>query len=464
MKKLLLSLTTLALLTQVNGQTLMQRYPLTPDNQASKQIKPSKTKFGKGDLINEWYFPGSWLFSDPAISSGMKGYVDFMYHDSAVKSIMIGSTGSESTIYGMGRIAVAGVLDPKDDVIDYTDNPGIKLQRNNSYKVDSIAFSYRYVRHVDSISDGLGGMIPVVDTLFITYFNGSMITKSGLTFSSPSRTVRYGKMGWTGGSVRMPNTYLWQDTVLLTKDDTTMYGNNSGGFENQWPSSKLMQLAAPASLTAAKDQDNNLVAYALTFKSMVPTVVGTDTAIMIYQKDPSTLPAGSRRTNYFGYTLYANEGTSQRNYPTFYNSSLFVESISAYTPWVVNSTVTFNGFFPGCIYTSEYFVNLGFQLSTTSGNVGIKDIKNNEFAMDVYPNPVVRGENTRIGFNLLHNATATFTMVDMLGQQVKPSFTRTYNAGQQAEMIDMTGFKAGVYFVNMTVNGSTISKKITVVE
>jgi hypothetical protein len=468
MKKLLLSLTTLAFLTQIDAQTIERRHPLLPDNQAVEKVgKPSNTKFGKAD-VEDWYSPGAWLLKDPTISSGIKGYVDFMYHDTLAKSILIGSTGTESTIYGFGRISIAGILDPKDDVLDYTDNPGIKLYRNNSYKVDSIHFSYRYVRQVDSISDGVGGKLPVIDTLFVTYFNGSMISKSGLTFSStPPRTVKYGKVNWTGGTVRMPSTYLSQDTILLTPtSDTTMYKNNNGGWENSWPSFKEMTLATPSNMTSAKDQDNNLVGFALTFKSAVPSVIGTDTAIMIYQKDPATLAPGTRRTNYFGFSLFQNEGTARWSNPTFYNTSLTVENFSGYTPWVVNSTVTFNGYIPGCIWNAgDQFTVFDYYLKTTSGNVGVKDIKNNEFVLgDIYPNPVLNGEKAMISFNLLHNAPVTIAVMNMVGQEVKTGYTRNYSAGKQTEVLDLNGLKAGVYFVNMTVNGNSISKKLTIVE
>ena len=462
MKKLIITILTLGVCySYIQAQTLNSRYPLIKDVEATTK-KASKARISKTD-ISSWYSPGAWTTTDATIGTGMKNYVDFLQHDSTTKSIMIYSTG-ETLVNGLGSLSIAQVCDPKDDVIDYSSDPQIKLSKFVGYALDSIHFAYRYVRNADSISDGLGGKIPVVDTLFVHYFKGTEITKSGLTFSGPpSRTVKYATMGWTGGTVRLPSNAFYVDTVLLTKNDSTSALNNNG-FENSW-NAKEMTLAAPAGLTSAANQDNNLVAFSLTFKSAVKTVIGTDTAVMIYQKDPSTLAPGTRRTNYFGYSLLVNEGTNKWANPTYFNSALFVEPISGYTPWVVNSSVTFTGWIPGMLYTTEKFINVDFHLTTNTNNVGIKEIKNNEFAMSsVYPNPARSYENPVIAFNLANTATVNVSIINMVGQEVKTGINKTYTSGSHAENLDINGLKAGVYFVNMTVNGASISKKLTIVE
>ena len=462
MKKLIITILTLGVCySYIQAQTLNSRYPLIKDMDATTK-KANKTVLSKTN-ISTWYSPGAWTLTDVTVGTGMKNYVDFLQHDSTTKSVMIYSTG-ETVVNGLGSIAIAQVCDPKDDVIDYSSDPQIKLSKFVGYSVDSIHFGYRYVRNADSISDGLGGKIPVVDTLFIHYFNGTKITKSGLTFNGPpSRTVKYAFMGWTGGNVRLPSNAFWVDTVLLTKKDTTTALNNAG-FENRW-TAREMTLPTHAGLSSAANQDNNLVAFALTFKSAVKTVIGTDTAVMIYQKDPSTLAPGTRRTNYFGYSLLVNEGTNKWANPTFYNTSLFAEPISSYTPWVVNSSVSFNGWIPGMLYTTEKFIDVDFHLTTNTNNVGIKEIKNNEFAMSsVYPNPAKSYENPVIAFNLANTAAVNVSIINMVGQEVKTGFNKSFTSGSHAENLDINGLKAGVYFVNMTVNGASISKKLTIVE
>ena len=54
--------------------------------------------------------------------------------------------------------------------------------------------------------------------------------------------------------------------------------------------------------------------------------------------------------------------------------------------------------------------------------------------------------------------------MNMVGAEVKTGVSKTYTAGSHADNLDITGLKAGVYFVNMTVNGASISKKLTIVE
>lgn len=464
MKKLIFTIASLISLQAIaQVSTVDPRHPLFPDNEV-KFIKPKSNQMGKTD-VEAWYSPGAWVTVDATIGSGIKSYADFMCHDSTAKSVLVSSTGTETTVNAFGYIGIAQVLDPKDDVIDVTTDPQSKLTKFVGYQLDSIHFIYRYVRNVDSISDGVGGMLPVVDTLFIHYFKGTQITKSGLTFNGPpSRTVRYASMGWTGGNVRLPSNAFDVDTILLTKDDSTSALNANGGFENSWNADE-MTLAAPAGMTVAPNQDNNLVAFALTFKSAIPTVIGTDTAVMIYQKDPSTMTPGTRRTNYFGYSLLVNESPNDWANPTFYNSALFVDAISAYSPWVVNSTVSFNGFIPGMIYNSERFINVDFFLKTNTNNMGISELRNNEFAMsNVYPNPAIASEKAVVAFNLAKKSTVNVSIINLVGQEVKAGFSKSFESGAHAEFLDLSGLKAGVYFVNMTVNGSSISKKLTVTE
>jgi hypothetical protein len=56
------------------------------------------------------------------------------------------------------------------------------------------------------------------------------------------------------------------------------------------------------------------------------------------------------------------------------------------------------------------------------------------------------------------------TITNLVGQQVKVAINKNFTAGEHAEFLDITGMKAGVYFVTMTVNGNSISKKLTIVE
>ncbi|MFN9518831.1 MAG: T9SS type A sorting domain-containing protein [Bacteroidota bacterium] len=420
----------------------------------NKPAKPSSQVRNKID-ISTWYNHLD-MISKSNIGASLQQYVAFMQHDS--NALYIDATGERIT--GVGRVSIGQVLDPKDDLIDQTDDPASKLSKFVSYKMDSMRMAYLYVRNVDSLDDGIGGKLPVTDTLFISYFRGAQITKPSIV-GNPTKIA---SIGWTGGNVRFPTNYLKTDTILLGagKNDSTRVSNNNNGFENSWQV-KTLQVPAPegVSIDALNGANtNNLVAAAVTFKSGVRTVDNGDTAIMIYQQNPTTFPAGRRRTNYFGYYYASNQGTTDWSNPTYFNSSLIGIARAAYATF--NG---WNGYINGAAFINEQFVDMDFHLTSTSGNVGIADIKNDNFALSqVYPNPARSTDRPVIAFNLKQSATVHVSILNLVGQQVKPTFSKSYSDGAHAEFVDISGVKPGVYFVSMTVNGNTISKKLNITE
>lgn len=453
MKKLTLSFTFLLATTLfLNAQQSIFNSNPIQGKALNQPVKTNTKSYNKVD-ISEWYNTLDFVLKSN-IGANIQYFVGFNTHDSLHKSVF-----SDGTIdYGRGATSIGQVLDPKDDLIGLTDNPGIILSRFVSYKLDSIRFPYLYVRNADSIDDGIGGKMPVVDTLFVAYFVGNQIIKN--PFNS---TIRHARVGWSGGNVRMPVNTFKLDTILLSagRNDSTRVSNNNGGFENAWQV-KVLTLGAPAGIEVNANNgnnSNNLVAATVTFKSGIQSVIGTDTAVMVYQQNPNTLPPGTRRTNYWGYYQGQNSSTTKLNYPTFFNTSLITYPQYAYaTSGVV-------GYIPGPLYNVEQYIDFDFKLSTTSGNVGIADIKNDNFALSqVYPNPARSYDRPVIAFNLKQSATVNVSILNLVGQQVKPTFSKNYSDGAHAEFVDISGLKPGVYFVSMTVNGNTISKKLTVTE
>lgn len=461
MKKILTSaIVALALLgNTAYGQKIAPNRVMIPTGESYKQ-KANPFTLNKA-AVTGWYNTLDYILAGP-LGTGLQGFADFIYNDSNAKSVLVGTSG-ENTIRGFGKIAVGQVLDPKDNLIDLTQTPGLKLSTFTNYQVDSIRFTYRYVRNVDSIDDGLGGKMPVVDTLFVAYFKGNQITKRGLTFNGPPQyTQRYGTFGWTGGNVRLPNAYHKMDTILLTRNDSTTVLNNNG-FENSWRS-KIMSLKAPdgLSINANGGQNtDNLVGYAFTFKSGVNTISTTgDTAIMIYQKDPATLPAGAHRVNYFGYGLFSYQGTANYENTTFYNSSLSVESFSGYTPWVVNSSVTFNGWIPGGIWNDPQFIDADFLL--TSLNSSVEETNGAEFVSSLYPNPAEVNGTAKLSLTLANKGAVSVSVLNLNGQVVKNVYNDNLNTGNYLLSFDLSGIAPGIYMVNTTVNGTTETTKLVI--
>lgn len=79
----------------------------------------------------------------------------------------------------------------------------------------------------------------------------------------------------------------------------------------------------------------------------------------------------------------------------------------------------------------------------------------------LYPNPA--GENTQLVFNSTANARATILVTDMLGQQVM-TISQTANAGTNSVFLDVSRLSAGVYFVNIQIDGQTSKAMRLVVE
>ncbi|MEI6507450.1 MAG: T9SS type A sorting domain-containing protein [Bacteroidota bacterium] len=451
MKKLIF--TTLSTLVFVGAfaQSQIDNRKMKHIKAENRPVKSTSNTYGKIQ-ISDWYNTIDFSSSDPIIGGSIQHYVGFIQHDSLAKIYY-----ADGTISKTGWESVGSVLDPKDAAIDLTNNPGIKLSKWNGYTLDSIRFTYLYVRNVDSFDIyGLGQKKKVIDTLFVHYFKGTDIKKSYIQPTGGAKSL-LAMLGWNIPT-RLPATFSHCDTVLLTQNDSTTVNNSTGGFENGFRT-KSMVLAAPTAFTIAAGGNlasaNDLVGFTFTFKSAVPTVYGTDTAIQLYQLNPNTLPAGSHRTNYFGFYFAENTNTTPWSNPTYYNTTLLAGAAYA-------TRNGWTGFISGNAYNSEIFADADFKL-TTAANVSVREIKNDNFAMSsVYPNPANNNDGAYIGFNLKNESNVSFEIVSLMGQKVKAFADKTFAAGQNGMELNLTGVDAGVYFVNMTVNGLTQTKKLIV--
>jgi len=86
--------------------------------------------------------------------------------------------------------------------------------------------------------------------------------------------------------------------------------------------------------------------------------------------------------------------------------------------------------------------------------IGIKDAKNQEARLKVYPNPASTIINVELG---IKNETATVSIENMLGQIVSMQQTT-----QQLNQIDISVFVPGVYFVKLSVDGKMYVQKVII--
>ncbi len=407
---------------------LTLRFPSDDNNIEWKRFSP----LGKAEM-SDWYFPATFGVG------ALNGAVTFLLNDSAK---FYSNTGDST--YNASDVALAQILDPKDDGILQTNNPALQLSKFANYKVDSIAFRYLYRRKIDSVLNPNTSLYEkVVDTLFVYYFKGAQIsTNQGFV----GRDTKFGYLGWSFAT-QSPANYSGVDTILLndTSWNTPM---GATGWVSQYhtmatPASANMTINSNGSLT------NSLVAFALRFKHGLPF----DSSYVLEDRRTNPDP-NNKYVNYFGY--HVGEATNNVENDQFYNSSLTVSPVFAF-----RSINGWTGWFPNYAGTYTY-PSTGLYLTTS--NVGINEKKNNEFGMtNVYPNPAKTNGKAVLGVNLKKDAVAHIHILDLYGKEIK-TISNAYNAGEQAIEVNLDGMKAGVYFFNVTVNGVTETKKLTVTE
>jgi len=96
----------------------------------------------------------------------------------------------------------------------------------------------------------------------------------------------------------------------------------------------------------------------------------------------------------------------------------------------------------------------------TNSIVGINELTKS-FKFNMFPNPS-NGQVT-VKFSLNDPATVKINVVDILGKEVLPVTFTNYTAGEQAITINKNATLAkGIYFVNFSVNGANMSKKLII--
>jgi PKD repeat protein len=95
-----------------------------------------------------------------------------------------------------------------------------------------------------------------------------------------------------------------------------------------------------------------------------------------------------------------------------------------------------------------------------NSTVGIQDIEA-EVGLEIYPNP--SSGNVNIVFNLSEKHNISVNVMDLLGRVVETNSAKYYPSGQTLITIgNKSVYQAGVYFVNIDVDGQHISKKVII--
>ncbi|MBC7382502.1 MAG: T9SS type A sorting domain-containing protein [Bacteroidia bacterium] len=461
MKKILLSFTTACLLGSFVFAQSPVKIELKPFIKAENTVsKPLNTKtLGKaGKFTQEWYSITN-LFKGSPVGGNLQNFVAFLLHDTISKRIDADGKLTHGYYVGVGHI-----FDPKDELIQLsTDQPDPNnyLSVFNSYIIDSIALNYLYVRLADSINNG-AGKIGVVDTLFIAYFKGSQIQQSTFPLSKINYAALDQKWNY---SKRIQSGFFKMDTILLASGnnglfDTTRVSNSNGGFENGWQS-KIATWPAPAGMNIVANPNgstrDNLTGYSIVFKSGILPVLNGDTAIFNYALAPNTLPANSRRTNYFGFGY--NSSSMKFNDYKGRNTSQLVTSGASYAP-----TNGWEGHIATSAFTSEIYLNTFFHLQVDPAGIPAGMTENDGVLKitSIFPNPA--NKTTTIAFGLKSNTEVKISITNLIGQSVKSLDLGKVNTGSYEFPIELSELNAGIYMISITAGNTTHTQKLIIAE
>ena len=146
-------------------------------------------------------------------------------------------------------------------------------------------------------------------------------------------------------------------------------------------------------------------------------------------------------------------------------SSSFIPSPSEFTTYTVNvgtsAASSSHAMFRWVFYAGALSVGNNIYLDNINVSKSVAGIENIETAisLNLYPNP--SSGTVNIAFTLSEKHTVSVQVIDMLGRMVENIPAQSYNEGESILTIGThTNYQAGIYFVNINVDGQGISKKM----
>lgn len=281
---------------------------------------------------------------------------------------------------------------------------------------------------------------PANDTSYTTYSIGSLGVLPVIEgFENPS-TYSSWSMSNSGGA---PN---WAVTTTAAADGThsimlNNLGNTSGNVS-------LFQTVSSYNLSTLNSP-------ALTFKAAYQeTSTSNNDGLQVFTSTDCGSTWTSRRYLSSGQLCALAGGTG---------SSPYVPAPTQFTTY----TIAIGAVSSGSQVSFKWVFTAG---SSVGNNIFIDDINifdaaplgiatiENAMGLNLYPNPSSGAVN--IAFTLSSKENISVNVVDMLGRVVESIPTQQYAAGNNTLTIGQQTYQAGIYFVNINVNGQLISKKI----
>jgi hypothetical protein len=422
-----------------SGSLELEKSDYTITNIATPHIKKQLYKLN----------PGGWL-SQPALMQSKGGFWQNATFTRLFPDSFVNIVGTDGMLFQPAFHAIGSSFDPRDPlyVTQTIDAGGWQVGLHDSYNLDSIAFTYAYVRETRTIQ-GEEVETDLIDTLFVYYIGTNGMNQ--FRFND----VNNGGFGVPTGlnvNTLSPLVFSYVDTILLDDMMATQFDREGTNL-----STSAITIAIPENLRRVDHLFNDFgsrpIGYSLVYKPGLKYSFG-DT-IINFSEDINL----STQFNDFGVVTYGNEGSNLSDGRYFNNT------------FVSNRQVRYGQLFGSIRGHLPIIANLGWQRDLYLAS--FFHVSENEdrkwgsvatvaqpLATRVYPNPVAAGGNVTV--QLLEDVTLSevnIKMVDILGNQIS---TKTTIMTDAAIEVSTENLAKGIYLIQVSFNNKSTTHRVFV--
>jgi hypothetical protein len=154
------------------------------------------------------------------------------------------------------------------------------------------------------------------------------------------------------------------------------------------------------------------------------------------------------------YTFTANDLYGDGFYETQYNGGvanghMFVTTVTD-AGTAFSSLINYDGLSNFASVTA---------LSNVNTVVGIEEV-NLSAGVSVYPNPA--NDFINVAYGLTNNSVVTVDVINVVGERVMTEYIGSQAAGNYTSRLDVSNLSAGVYMLNVTINGTSNTVRVSV--
>lgn len=356
---------------------------------------------------------------------------------------------SEGELFNAGFHGLGTAFDPVNPLYSAINDEGWSLNIFDSYNVDSIRFSYVYVRETDQY-DGK----EVVDTAFLYYFDN---TEMNLwTFQDRDNLGGFSIPFGLNTEQLAPTRYTYVDTILLTKALATDTVREGGTVSIQRLVVDIPEELRLNEYNYSSERGGTSAGAYLVYKPGIPYSFG-DTIISF--NDTVQLET---QFNDFGLIGFGNIAQEIVDIETFNNS--FVTNFQVRYGQTVGSLTGFMPFIQRFGWTRDVYIDFDFFISEPEGEewASVEEFENITFG--VYPNPISTSQSLKADFNLVNAEVVVIELYDILGNKVKEVTNRYYSAGEHQIDASITDLTPGMYIYSVKAGNAVSTKKISVID